>query len=57
VFPDANLKDAIESALGITDPNENDMLGLINFQASYSNISDLTGIVNGRVKVQHLAVK
>jgi len=43
-FPDANLKAAVEAAVGKTSPTSTDMLGLTYFYASYSGISDLTGL-------------
>jgi len=43
-FADANLKAAVEAALGVTDPTATDMLGLTGLTASSSNITDLTGL-------------
>jgi len=43
-FADANLKAAVEEKLGISDPNSNDMLTLIKFDASERGIIDLTGL-------------
>ena len=43
-FPDANLKAAVESALGISDPTPTDMLSLTSLHANDSGIVDLTGI-------------
>ena len=43
-FADANLKAAVESALGISDPTPTDMLSLTILTATWSEISDLTGI-------------
>ena len=41
-FPDANLKAAVESELGIIDPTPTDMLSLTSLHAV--GIEDLTGI-------------
>ncbi len=43
-FYDSNLKAAVELALGISDPMPSDMLALVNFNASYRGITDLTGL-------------
>ncbi|MBN2181851.1 MAG: leucine-rich repeat domain-containing protein [Sedimentisphaerales bacterium] len=43
-FADANLKTAVEDALGITDPTPTDMLGLFFLNASRKGITNLTGI-------------
>ncbi len=43
-IPDAALKAAIETELGITDPTPIDMLGLTVLDASSSGITDLTGL-------------
>jgi hypothetical protein len=43
-FPDANLKAAVESALGISDPTPTDMLSLTHLIAQDNGIVDLTGI-------------
>ncbi|MBW1823862.1 MAG: leucine-rich repeat domain-containing protein [Deltaproteobacteria bacterium] len=43
-FVDANLKAAVESALGISDPTPTDMLSLTNLNANDRGIVDLTGI-------------
>ncbi len=43
-FADANLKAAVESALGISDPTPTDMLSLTNLNANDRGIVDLTGI-------------
>ena len=43
-FPDANLKAAIESELGISDPTPTDMLSLNPLYAAGRGIVDLTGI-------------
>ena len=43
-FADANLKVAVESALGITNPTPTDMLLLTTLSASARGIVDLTGI-------------
>ena len=43
-FADENLELAVENALGIDDPNENDMLILTELDAQYREITDLTGI-------------
>jgi len=43
-FVDANLKAAVESALGISDPTHSDMLALTKLGASYKAILNLTGI-------------
>ena len=44
LIPDANLKAAIEAALGVTDPTPVDMLNLTTLFASNTSIADLTGI-------------
>jgi len=44
VFGDANLKTAVESALGIPNPTPTEMLGLISFSSVYGEIADLTGL-------------
>ncbi len=43
-FPDANLKAAVESALGIINPTPTDMLGLTYLDANSRGIVDITGI-------------
>lgn len=43
-IPDTNLKAAIEDALGVSDPNATDMLGLKDLTASEKGVSDLTGL-------------
>ena len=44
-FADTNLKDAVEAALGISDPTPTDMLALTTvLDASSRGILDLTGI-------------
>ncbi|MHC4533078.1 MAG: leucine-rich repeat domain-containing protein [Planctomycetota bacterium] len=43
-FADANLKAAVEQALGVTDPTPTDMLSLTSFSCSYRGIVDLTGL-------------
>ena len=43
-FADENLKTAVEQALGITDPNATDMLGLTQLSASNKGIVDPNGI-------------
>ena len=43
-FADANLKAAVEAALGIGNPNTNDMLSLTNLVANRLGITDLTGL-------------
>lgn len=43
-IPDANLKAAIESALGVNDPLREDMLELTYLSARSSGITDMTGI-------------
>ena len=43
-IPDANLKIAIEVALGVTNPEPSDMLSLTYLGASVKNIADLTGL-------------
>jgi hypothetical protein len=43
-FPDANLKAAVESELGIPDPTPTDMLLLTSLSAVNRQIVDLTGI-------------
>jgi Leucine-rich repeat (LRR) protein len=43
-FPDANLKAAVESKLGITDPTPTDMLLLTILIAENSGINDITGL-------------
>ena len=43
-FADANLKAAVESALGISNPTSTDMLLLTSFSAESCEIADLTGI-------------
>ena len=43
-FQDANLKVAVEDALGIWDPIPADMLALIELNASSLGIMDLTGL-------------
>jgi len=43
-FRDANLKAAVEAALGKTSPTPTDMLGLTRLDASEEGIMDLTGL-------------
>ena len=43
-FADPNLKAAVEGELGITNPNETDMLGLTYLDARQRGIVDLTGL-------------
>jgi len=43
-IPDVNLKAAIETELGVTDPEPDDMLALTYLNASNKNITDLTGL-------------
>ncbi|MBN1764561.1 MAG: leucine-rich repeat domain-containing protein [Sedimentisphaerales bacterium] len=43
-FTDLNLKTAVETQLGITDPNASDMLDLTDLYAVGRNISDLSGL-------------
>jgi hypothetical protein len=43
-FCDANLKAAVEAALGITDPTPNDMLNLTSLTATGKNIACLGGL-------------
>jgi len=43
-FKDANLKAAVEQALGKTDPNATDMLALTSLDAMGRGITDLTGL-------------
>jgi len=43
-FADANLKAAVEQALGISDPTPTDMLALTELTATYKAIANLTGI-------------
>ena len=43
-FNDANLKAAVEAALGVTDPNEADMLNLTGLEVWDQGITSLTGI-------------
>ena len=44
IFVDANLKAAVEAALGVTDPTPEDMLALTSLTAENSGITDLTGL-------------
>ena len=44
VFPDANLKSAVESSLGIPDPTPTDMLGLDVLMGQFGGIADLSGL-------------
>lgn len=44
VFADANLKAAVEAALGISNPTPTDMLGLTSLYADRKGIGDLTGL-------------
>jgi len=44
VFADANLKAAVEAALGVTDPTPTDMLNLTQFNAWQKGITNLTGL-------------
>src|SRR3972149_1911238 len=46
-FADANLKAAVEAALGKTDPTPTDMLGLTSLDASSKGITNLTGLEYG----------
>jgi hypothetical protein len=43
-FADANLKAAVEAALGKSDPTPSDMLGLTSLSAYSQGIADLTGV-------------
>ena len=43
-FADPNLKDAVESSLGIENPTEDEMLGLYLLFADNKSITDLTGL-------------
>jgi hypothetical protein len=43
-FPDAGLKQAVEDALGVSDPTPSDMLGLTSLIRYYMDIRDLTGL-------------
>jgi PKD repeat protein len=43
-FADANLKAAVEQALGISDPNAKEMLRLVYLSAKGRDIDDLTGL-------------
>jgi len=43
-FADANLKAAVESQLGISDPTPTDMRSLTSLDTNNSGIEDLTGI-------------
>ncbi|MBL7186966.1 MAG: leucine-rich repeat domain-containing protein, partial [Phycisphaerae bacterium] len=43
-FADANLKTAVEAALGVVDPTTTDMLGLSSLNASSLGITNLTGL-------------
>jgi hypothetical protein len=43
-FADPNLKSAVETALGVTDPNSVDMLWLTELWAREGGISDLSGL-------------
>ncbi len=43
-FADANLKAAVEEALGYSDPTPTNMLGLVSIEAAGKGISDLTGL-------------
>ncbi len=43
-IPDANLKAAIETELGVADPEPADMLNLTNLVALNASITDLTGL-------------
>jgi predicted phosphodiesterase len=43
-FADANLKSAVETELGISEPNVTDMLALTSLDANTKWISDLTGL-------------
>ncbi|MHC5157285.1 MAG: hypothetical protein ACYSOZ_04165, partial [Planctomycetota bacterium] len=43
-IPDENLKTAIEIALGVSDPNQTDMLKLTELRAEDCFITDLTGL-------------
>lgn len=43
-FADVNLKAVVEETLGITDPNQSDMLALFGLWAMNRGIDDLTGI-------------
>ena len=43
-FADVNLKAAVEAQLGITDPTAADMLGLTYLSASFSGVTDLSGL-------------
>jgi parallel beta-helix repeat protein len=43
-FADANLKAAVEDALGVTDPTPTDMLELATLHGDTARINDLTGL-------------
>jgi hypothetical protein len=43
-FADAGLKQAVEDALGVSDPTPSDMLGLTSLIRYYMDIRDLTGL-------------
>ena len=47
-FVDAALKEAVEAALGITDPNCHEILGLITLTATSKNIANLTGLESAK---------
>ncbi len=47
VFADANLKAAVESQLGVSNPTDVDMLGLTYLNAGGMGITDLTGLEYG----------
>ncbi len=46
-FADANLKQAVEEELGISDPTADDMLGLTGLTANNKGIDNLTGLEYG----------
>lgn len=43
-FADPNLKVAVETALGVSDPTPSDMLGLTSLRAPSAGIKELTGL-------------
>ena len=43
-IPDKKLKAAIEESLGVTDPNQADMLKLTELNGYKHSISDITGV-------------
>ena len=47
-FADASIKQAVEEALGVTDPSPIDMLGLTSLSARNRGISNLAGLEYAR---------